>query len=69
MPSEECKAMEPDILLGVIPTVPALPLSRSLRIEMDLVHQLALLAHQCGAVALLQCREADGYEQLLLRLL
>eukprot|EP00975_Prorocentrum_lima_P037261 7839677-Prorocentrum_lima.AAC.1 len=47
---EECKTMKPDLLFKVIPTVPALPLSRSLRIELDLVHQLALLAHQCGAV-------------------
>eukprot|EP00975_Prorocentrum_lima_P015329 3246047-Prorocentrum_lima.AAC.1 len=57
--------MKPDLLLGVIPTVRALPLSRSLRIELHLVHQLALalLTHECGAVVLLQCREAHGHEQ------
>eukprot|EP00975_Prorocentrum_lima_P018872 3974773-Prorocentrum_lima.AAC.1 len=32
---EECKTMKPELLLGVIPTVPTLPLSRSLRIELD----------------------------------
>eukprot|EP00975_Prorocentrum_lima_P014714 3120251-Prorocentrum_lima.AAC.1 len=46
----ECKNMKPDLRLGVIPAVPALPLSLSLRIELDLVHQWARLAHQCGAV-------------------
>eukprot|EP00975_Prorocentrum_lima_P069886 12928872-Prorocentrum_lima.AAC.1 len=52
--------MKPDLLLGVIPKVPALPLGRSLRIELDLVHKLALLAHQCGYLVLLQCRDAPG---------
>eukprot|EP00975_Prorocentrum_lima_P003050 670929-Prorocentrum_lima.AAC.1 len=33
---EECKNMKPYLLLGVIPTVPALPLSRSLRIQLEL---------------------------------
>eukprot|EP00975_Prorocentrum_lima_P066267 12908167-Prorocentrum_lima.AAC.1 len=64
---EECKKMNPDLLLGVIRTVPALPLSRSLSIQMDLVHQLALLADQCGAVVCLQCRDAHGYDQLIVR--
>eukprot|EP00975_Prorocentrum_lima_P011706 2489329-Prorocentrum_lima.AAC.1 len=54
--------MEPDLLLGIIPRTPALPLSRSLRIEPDRVHQLALLAHHC-----VQCRDAHAYGQLPMR--
>eukprot|EP00975_Prorocentrum_lima_P051322 10750119-Prorocentrum_lima.AAC.1 len=50
--------MKPDLLLGVIPTVPALPPSRRLRIELDLVHEWALLAPQCSAVVLQHCRGA-----------
>eukprot|EP00975_Prorocentrum_lima_P060847 12763337-Prorocentrum_lima.AAC.1 len=64
---EECNNMKPDLLLGVIPTVRALPRSRSLRMELDLVHELPLLARQSGAVVLLQCRDAHGHEQLPMR--
>eukprot|EP00975_Prorocentrum_lima_P017039 3609152-Prorocentrum_lima.AAC.1 len=47
---EECKMMSPQLLVGTLPTVPALPIRRILRIELDLVNQLARLAHDPGAV-------------------
>eukprot|EP00975_Prorocentrum_lima_P002629 579907-Prorocentrum_lima.AAC.1 len=55
--------MPPHLLVGILPTIPVLPIRRSMSIELDLVSQLARLAHDRNVVALLQCRDVRGYEQ------
>eukprot|EP00975_Prorocentrum_lima_P042806 8992454-Prorocentrum_lima.AAC.1 len=59
--------MSPHLLVGALPTTHALSIRRSLRIELDLVNQLACLAHDRGAVVVLQCRYGHGYEQQPIR--
>eukprot|EP00975_Prorocentrum_lima_P035240 7404152-Prorocentrum_lima.AAC.1 len=60
---EECKMVKPQLLVGTRLTMSALPVRRSLRVELDLVGQLARLAHDCGSVALLQCPDGHCREQ------
>eukprot|EP00975_Prorocentrum_lima_P055066 11544905-Prorocentrum_lima.AAC.1 len=55
--------MKPQLLVGTLPTIPALPMRRSLRTELDLVSQLVRTAHDCGAVVLLRCGDGHGREQ------
>eukprot|EP00975_Prorocentrum_lima_P039091 8214222-Prorocentrum_lima.AAC.1 len=59
--------MAPRFLVGTLPTVPALPMCRSLMIVLDLRSQHARLAHDRGAAVFLQCRDGHSYEQLPVR--
>eukprot|EP00975_Prorocentrum_lima_P025778 5425216-Prorocentrum_lima.AAC.1 len=57
---EERNMMMPQLPTATIPTVPALPIRRSLRIELDLISQHA---HHSGAVVLRQGGYGRGLEQ------
>eukprot|EP00975_Prorocentrum_lima_P007768 1662916-Prorocentrum_lima.AAC.1 len=53
--------MSPYLLVGTLPTVPALPIRRSFRIELGLISQLARLAHDGGDVVLRQGRYGHSH--------
>eukprot|EP00975_Prorocentrum_lima_P036168 7608205-Prorocentrum_lima.AAC.1 len=56
---EVCNMKSPHLLVGTLPTIPALPIRRSVSIELDLVSHIVRLAHNSGVVVLPQCR--DGH--------